>query len=70
MLKNDRWIRERAAEGMIEPFVPTLLRAIDTEPIIGDYTPFKVLSFGTSSYGYDLAWGWRWSGCGCRPRSP
>jgi dCTP deaminase len=54
MLKPDHWIRERAAEGMIEPFVPTLLRSIDTEPIIGDYTPFKVLSFGTSSYGYDL----------------
>ena len=54
MLKNDRWINEQAAAGMIEPFVPTLLREIETDPVAGDYTPFKVLSFGCSSYGYDL----------------
>ena len=49
MLKNDRWIKEQAAQGMIEPFQPTLVRHLDpgarSEP---------VLSFGCSSYGYDL----------------
>ena len=56
MLKNDRWIREQAAAGMIEPFVPELVR----EVLIGDEygnecaPPFPVLSFGTSSYGYDI----------------
>ena len=54
MLKNDRWINEQAAAGMIEPYVPTLLRWIETDPVAGDNTPFNVLSFGTSSYGYDL----------------
>jgi dCTP deaminase len=52
MLKSDRWIREQAANGMIEPFVPELLREVLTnfegEPV------HRVLSFGCSSYGYDL----------------
>ncbi|MEB3265601.1 MAG: dCTP deaminase, partial [Cyanobacteriota bacterium] len=26
MLKNDRWIKEQAAAGMLEPFQPTLVR--------------------------------------------
>jgi dCTP deaminase len=45
MLKNDRWIREQAANGMITPFVPELVRRADAGP---------VLSYGCSSYGYDL----------------
>lgn len=56
MLKSDRWIKEQAALGMIEPFVPELIRK---EPSCGpmggqnwDYYP--VISYGTSSYGYDL----------------
>lgn len=45
-LQSDRWIREMAKEyGMIEPFVDTLVREIDGK---------KVISFGLSSYGYDL----------------
>ena len=60
MLKNDRWIREQAALGMIEPFVPELVREVkhivpsafsDAE---WDTVDLPVLSFGTSSYGYDL----------------
>ena len=47
MLKNDCWIREQAAAGMIEPFVPELVRQ-DLEH------DRKLLSFGTSSYGYDI----------------
>lgn len=45
MLKNDIWIRIRAAGGMIQPFEPSLIR----EAPAG-----KVLSYGCSSYGYDL----------------
>ena len=45
MLKSDRWIREQAQLGMIEPFTPELVRRV------GDS---GVLSYGCSSYGYDL----------------
>ena len=45
MLKNDIWIRVRAAGGMIQPFEPNLIREAPTG---------KVLSYGCSSYGYDL----------------
>ncbi len=41
MLKNDRWIREKAKKGMIEPFSDKQVRE-------------GVISFGLSSYGYDM----------------
>lgn len=45
-LQSDRWIREMALKhGMIEPFVDRQVRDTD-----GD----KVISYGLSSYGYDL----------------
>lgn len=45
-LQSDRWIRQMALEeGMIEPFVDRQVRQLDEE---------KVISFGLSSYGYDL----------------
>ena len=40
-IKNDRWIREMAREGMISPFEDTQVRD-------------GVISYGVSSYGYDL----------------
>jgi dCTP deaminase len=46
MILNDRQITEHAAEGMISPFEPTLVRSLE------DGT--QVLSFGLSSFGYDL----------------
>ena len=49
MLKNDRWINEQAAAGMLEPFQSTLVRHLDP-----DNGASPVLSFGCSSYGYDL----------------
>jgi dCTP deaminase len=57
MLKNDRWIKEQAAKGMIEPFMPELVREINAS--LGGYNEeepmiLPVLSFGCSSYGYDL----------------
>jgi dCTP deaminase len=45
MLKNDRWIREQAAQGMIKPFVSRMERRASR---------LQVLSYGTGSYGYDL----------------
>jgi dCTP deaminase len=45
-LQADRWIREMALkQGMIEPFVDRQVRFDEGE---------KVISFGLSSYGYDL----------------
>jgi dCTP deaminase len=49
MIKNDHWIREQAALGMISPFEPSLIRERETN--IGMQ---KALSYGCSSYGYDL----------------
>jgi len=45
-IKSDRWIRRMASEqAMITPFEPKQVR------FVGDQ---KVISFGTSSYGYDV----------------
>ncbi len=45
-IKSDRWIRRMAEEqGMIEPFEPGQVRDGDAG---------RVISFGTSSYGYDI----------------
>lgn len=45
-IKSDRWIRHMAAEhGLIEPFEPEQVR---------DNESGRVVSYGTSSYGYDI----------------
>lgn len=44
-IKNDRWIREQAAKGMIEPFEPGQVRSQEGQ---------RIVSYGTSSYGYDV----------------
>lgn len=44
-LKNDKWIRKMAAQGMITPFVDGKVRAVDGKPVI---------SYGCSSFGYDM----------------
>lgn len=41
MLKNDRWIKKMASQGMIDPFVEQQMRK-------------AVISYGLSSYGYDI----------------
>lgn len=41
MVRNDRWIKEMAHKGMIEPFEEGLIRE-------------GVISYGVSSYGYDM----------------
>ena len=59
MLKNDRWIREQATAGMITPFVPELVREVRADPFLHALSMNAVgrrpaLSYGCSSYGYDL----------------
>ena len=45
-IKSDRWIKQKAnEEGMIEPFEPDQVRFLNNK---------KVISYGTSSYGYDV----------------
>ena len=45
-IKSDKWIRRMAEQhGLIEPFEPGQVRAVDGK---------KVISYGTSSYGYDI----------------
>ena len=47
-IKSDRWIRRLAHEhGMIEPFVDSQVRQVDSHGR-------KVISYGVSSYGYDM----------------
>lgn len=51
MIKNDAWITHMAEQGMITPFESTLIRNIDTGTV-NSLRP--VISYGLSSYGYDL----------------
>lgn len=45
-IRSDRWIRRMSEQnGMIEPFVPDQVRTVNDK---------RVISFGTSSYGYDV----------------
>ena len=45
-IRPDTWIAKMAKEhGMIEPFVEEQVRSIDGQPVV---------SFGTSSFGYDI----------------
>ncbi len=47
-IKSDHWIRRRARDGMIEPFEPGQIRELNAQ---------RVISYGTSSYGYDVRCG-------------
>lgn len=50
-VKSDRWIRRMAVEhGMIDPFSPTQVRERTDE----NGREVRVISYGISSYGYDL----------------
>tara|TARA_Y100000589_G_scaffold301495_2_gene312389 strand:- start:9019 stop:9612 length:594 start_codon:yes stop_codon:yes gene_type:complete len=49
MLKNDIWITKQASEGMLMPFESKLIRHLEPEE-----KKKAVLSYGCSSYGYDL----------------
>jgi dCTP deaminase len=51
MIKNDKWIIEQAEKGMIKPFESSLVRKIISE---NTGLEIPVLSYGLSSYGYDI----------------
>lgn len=51
MIKNDIWIKEQAQNGMIQPFVPELVRTYSNWP---GGKLIKSISYGLSSYGYDI----------------
>lgn len=55
-IKSDRWIREMSQNhGMIEPFISGQVREIGTHSEIwSGKLPEKVISYGLSSYGYDI----------------
>ncbi|PIT61624.1 dCTP deaminase [Snodgrassella alvi] len=45
-IKSDKWIRRMSEEhGMIEPFEPNQIKQLNGK---------KIISYGTSSYGYDI----------------
>lgn len=45
-IKSDQWIRRMAENyGLIEPFEPNQIREVDNR---------RIISYGTSSYGYDV----------------
>lgn len=55
MIKNDKWIQEKAKEGMIQPFVPSMVREIEhCKPPSKDCKMIGAISFGLGSYGYDI----------------
>lgn len=45
MIKNDFWIHNQAINGLITPFIDGLIR---------EFNSVKCLSYGLSSYGYDI----------------
>jgi dCTP deaminase len=45
MIKNDIWIYEQCKKGMIAPYVKRSVRQVEN---------LKVISYGLSSYGYDI----------------
>ncbi len=50
MIKSDQWIIRMAADhGLIEPFEAKQVRTVDTSA-----GPKPVISYGVSSYGYDI----------------
>jgi dCTP deaminase len=53
VIKNDAWITKMAQQGMIAPFEPQLVRAVALDAAQPE-TSHKVISYGLSSYGYDL----------------
>lgn len=56
MIQSDSWIKQQVLDhDMITPFVPVLTRTLNIHDGNGNlYRTRKVLSYGLSSYGYDL----------------
>lgn len=55
MLKNDWWIRHNATQNnLIHPFQPSMVREVFLQDAQTPVDKKRVLSYGLSSYGYDL----------------
>jgi dCTP deaminase len=57
MIQNDKWITEMAAKGMIQPFSQCLVsnRFVEKQGLFsGVIGSQNIISYGLSSYGYDL----------------
>jgi dCTP deaminase len=52
-IKSDKWIIEQSMNGMIRPFSRTQVKKVD----LPDGGIRKVISYGVSSYGYDMRLG-------------
>lgn len=56
-IKSDKWIKRMAASGMIEPFEAGQVRikevSVSDPKFIVAHGDEKIISYGTSSYGYD-----------------
>ena len=50
MIKSDTWILGQAAKGMIQPFIPELVRQTKRSTL----DAISVISYGVSSFGYDI----------------
>ena len=50
MLKNDKWIIEQGLKGMISPFEEQSIR----KAFWNGEVPIPTISWGLSSYGYDI----------------
>lgn len=51
MIKNDAWITQMAEHSLIQPFEPRLIRHVDMGEL---HCTRPVISYGLSSYGYDI----------------
>lgn len=64
MIKNDAWIKVMCDRGMIEPYCTRLIREVEVQlestskstglPLSEAIVKRRVVSYGLSSYGYDL----------------
>lgn len=54
MIKNDAWIQEKAKQGMISPFEEKNINQIETHSSEGELIHRKAISYGCSSFGYDI----------------
>lgn len=53
MIKNDKWIKEKAKKGMIDPFFEENIKTLESHNNLSENQK-KLISYGCSSYGYDI----------------
>jgi dCTP deaminase len=53
MIKSDRWIKDNG-DRILRPFIPSQIKEITAYAAGGDAGTYRCISFGTSSFGYDI----------------